>query len=329
MIGIQLDLNGNTSETRSSERSSRSRPKVVQTIVAADPARCRIWSLHSRLGENITASTCSDEIESFKSQGQLVPALGRRLVGDPDHDFELIYGARRLFVARHLNVPIQIDVREVDDRDGIIAMDIENRLRKDISPYERGLSYAKWLRTKYFESQDDIAQALHVSPSQISRLLRLAKLPAVVVDAFRDPADICENWGLEIMDALDDPEKRPAVVRTARAMGGDAVRLPARDVYRKLLTAAVRGRKLKTESHDRVVLGFDGTPLFRIRYQTNSVALILPREDLKPDVLEEIELILSDVLQQFHPPAEFAPVHTGDLDLGEISSTPTLEIHAP
>jgi ParB-like chromosome segregation protein Spo0J len=67
-----------------------------------------------------------------------VPALGRPLHGDLEFDVEIIYGARRLFVARHLNMPLQVELREMSDREALVAMDIENRLRTDISPYERG-----------------------------------------------------------------------------------------------------------------------------------------------------------------------------------------------
>lgn len=269
----------------------------MRSIMPVDPFKCRVWKLHNRHEDTINEQTCKAEIEAFVEHGQFVPALGRRLRDDPDHEIELIYGARRLFVARHLKRPLLVEVREVSDRDAFVAMHMENRLREDISPYERGLGYAQWLRTGVFKSQIEIAQTLNVSASQVSRLLRLARLPAVVVDAFRNSEEISENWGLELMDALEDPKRRAATIRTARALSSDSPRLAGRNVHRKLLAPVGRGRKPKAEVHDLVVLGTSGAPLFRIRHQLKSIALILPAEKVPRSRLDRIEAALLAILK--------------------------------
>ena len=145
-------------------------------VVVVSPFRCRMWALHDRIEDYLNEQTCREEIESFAKHGQLVPVLGRLLRGDPTHDIELIYGARRLFVARHLNSSLIVKLCEVSDRQALVAMDIENRQRQDISPYERGTSYARWLRTGHFKSQEEICRTLQISPAQVSRLLRIARL---------------------------------------------------------------------------------------------------------------------------------------------------------
>src|SRR5262245_26075307 len=132
----------------------------MKTVVAVNPFDCRMWDLHDRLETQVTEESCKAEIESFSKHGQLIPVLGRPLTRDPTHKVELICGARRLFVARHINAPLLVDLREMSDREAIIAMDIENRQRADISAYERGLSYARWLRSGQFQSQDDLARQL-------------------------------------------------------------------------------------------------------------------------------------------------------------------------
>src|SRR4030088_270940 len=157
---------------------------MMPSVISVSPFRCRMWALHDRIDTYVNETTCKMEIDSFHRHGQLVPVLGRPVRGDPDYDMELIYGARRLFVARHINVALMVEVRDLSDRDAIVAMDIENRQRKDVSPLERGLSYARWLRSGYFKSQDDIAQNLKISSSQVSRMLKLARLPSAIVGAF-------------------------------------------------------------------------------------------------------------------------------------------------
>jgi ParB family chromosome partitioning protein len=257
-----------------------------------------MWAMHDRLDVTVSEATCRTEIDSFKRHGQLVPVLGRSVRGDPMYDIELIYGARRLFVARHINKPLLVELRDdISDRDALVAMDIENRQRVDISPYERGQSYARWLREGHFQSQDDISRALKVSASQVSRLLKLARLPSVIVSAFDTPVDICEGWGLELLDALSNPSRRDQTIRKARLIGSSAVRPPAREVYRQLLSAAAQGRKVKPKYHDEIVKDATGAPLFRIRHQTNAVALFVPIEKVSARGLENIRRSIAAILQ--------------------------------
>lgn len=218
----------------------------MQSIIVVNPFRCRMWALHDRIEDQITEEACRAEIESFSSHGQLVPVLGRPLRADPDHDVELIYGARRLFVAKHLNKSLIVELRELSDKEAIIAMDIENRQRSDISAYERGLSYTRLLRGKHLTSQDELARTLNVSRAQVSRLLKLARLPSVIVNAFESVAAIPEAWGLDLVDRWQDPDRQRPIAKRAREIAMKSPRPPAGDVYRELLTAAVQGRKVRS-----------------------------------------------------------------------------------
>lgn len=271
--------------------------RLSGVTVEIDPFRCRMWSLHDRLEEHIQESTCKAEIQSFQEHGQLLPVLGRRLRGDPQFDVELIYGARRLFVARTINKPLLVKLREMSDRDAIIAMDMENRQRKDISAYERGLSYARWLRTGKFQSQEELSQVLGVSASQVSRLLKLGRVPSVVIGAFSNALEIREEWGLELAQALDDPDKRDRIIRGARAVRKSTTPLPARDVYRRLMAASVTGRKPKRHSHDQVIKEDDGAPLFRIRHYRDAIALLLPIRRVSAEKLDVIQRALTQILR--------------------------------
>lgn len=299
----------------------------MKSVVAMNPFRCRVWQLHDRLEDYITEVTCRNEIASFLKHGQLIPVLGRRLSGTHDCDVELIYGARRLFVARHLNKPLLVDLREeLSDRDAVIALDIENQQRRDVSPYERGMCYARWLRAGQFSSQEDIARTLGIARSQVSRLLKLARLPSVIVGAFASGLDICEQWGMDLVDAVEDPRRRAAVIQAARAIGVGASRPPASDIYRMLLAAAGRGRKPKPSAHDQVIKADNGVPLFRVRQQRTSVALILPLELVTKAAMEDIQHTVAVILENHVrlKQLRFRPVPgtssdgelCGDLDVG-------------
>lgn len=268
------------------------------THTMMNPFDCRLWDLHDRLDDFVTAETCSSEIESFSRYGQLVPTLGRPLKNDPDHKVELIYGARRLFVARYLNMPLKVDLRPLSDREAIVAMDIENRQRKDICPYERGSSFLKWIHHGHFKSQDEIARALKISASQVSRLISLARLPTVIVEAFTDPAEMCEGWGLEIASALEDSEKRRAIIDSARSLIRRTPRLHGREVCQALLSAVSPGKKPRLKRRDEVVSSGKGIPLFRVQYRSRSIALQVPLSKLSKESVEQIRLALVRILDR-------------------------------
>lgn len=284
----------------------------MHSIVAVNPFRCRMWEFHDRLEEHIDAESCRAEIDSFKKHGQLVPALGRQLHGDPGFDVELIYGARRLFVARHLNTQLLVEIRKMSDLEAIVAIDIENRQRIDISPYERGLSFVQWLRAGYFDSQDDIARALQISASQVSRLMRLARLPSVILSAFGSPTTICEAWGRDLLDCLDDSSRRQATINAARALAKMEPRLEPREVHRQLLLAA-QGRKARRLARDEVVKDEFQRPLFRIRRGSRSVAFMIQIDQVTPPVLEEMRQAVANVLRRAGPRAQEMP-GAGDLN---------------
>src|SRR5215831_15072621 len=87
----------------------------METIISVDPSKCRLWSLHDRFESEINEASCKEEIESFRTYGQLLPALGRRILDDPKIEVELICGARRLFAARHLKMTLRVELREFTD----------------------------------------------------------------------------------------------------------------------------------------------------------------------------------------------------------------------
>lgn len=270
---------------------------VLESTVLVDPFKCRMWPFHDRLDEYLTEEGCRDEIQAFSKYGQLIPVLGRRLAHDPNAEVELIYGARRLFIARHLNIHLVVKIRDISDRDGLIAMDVENRHRKDVSPYERGLSYSRWIRGGQFNSQEGLAKTLHVSPSQVSRLLKLATLPSVVLSAFESPLDIAEGWGVELANAWQDPVRREILAQRAREITRVHPRLRPRQVYERLLSTSGRKPRFRALLSQDVVRAPNGKPLFRVSKQGNHVVLALPSSLASNAILDEIKHSISNILQ--------------------------------
>jgi len=184
----------------------------------------------------------------------------------------LIYGSRRLFVARHLNIPLLVEVKDLSDHDEIVALDIDDRQRKDLSPYERGRSYGAWIRSRLVNSQDELSRVLKVSPSPVSRLLRLAQLPAVLVSAFTSPLDICVSWGRRRMEMWEEPTKRAAVTSAARRLAEESPRPPAAAIYQRLITCADGSTRTKRAApRDQVIRDDGNVALFRVQVSRNSL----------------------------------------------------------
>ena len=259
-----------------------------------------MWEQHGRMEEYITEVSCKDEIQSMQEHGQIVPAIGRRLPSGSTHDVEIICGARRLFAARHLNIEIAVEMRELNDREGIVLFDIENRQRRDWSAYERGRSFAGWLSAGHFESQEVLARSLRISASQVSRLLKIAKLPAVVVAAFAEPAQICEMWGIELYDACENPKSRSRIIERARVLTARTTVLSAREIFDQLRLDG-RSRGPRQNHRQEIVLGRYGQALFRIKHQDASVSVTIAKQHMPPAALDRIKEAIAEILQDASP----------------------------
>lgn len=244
-----------------------------RSFATVDPYRCRVWALNSRIEEHVTVTSCQAEIESFSRDGQLIPIIGRS-VRDPEFDIEVICGARRVFIARHLKIPLRVELRDLTDRQAAVAVEAENSLRKKASPYERGLWLAKLLQQTVYRSQDEMARELCITPTQVTRLLKFTELPAFVINAFSSPHDILESWAVELHKAWSD-ERRKLLTERGRVLEKKVPRPPAVAVYEMLMAA--RGQTVRRRrAMSRVVKSPTGEPLLRMERQRHEVVLRIP-----------------------------------------------------
>lgn len=202
----------------SHELAKGERVKKVQYMVS--PERCRLWEKHNRIYKLLNEDRCADLIEGFKSMGkQEFPAIVRRIEGDEHFDYEVVCGARRHWTASYLGWKLLIEVRELDDEQAFRLADIENRDREDISDYERALDYSEALKT-YYSSQKQMAERLEVSVDWLSRFLALAKLPAEIVNAYRDITEIRVQHYRDLAKGLKDARSKQRILAKAEELHG-------------------------------------------------------------------------------------------------------------
>jgi ParB family chromosome partitioning protein len=252
---------------------------VARAIEQVDPARCRLWSEHNRDYAKLDETRCADLIESFKAQGrQEVPAIVRRVRGDPDFDFEVICGARRHWTVSWLrghnytDFRFLVEVRDLTDEEAFRISDLENRAREDLSDIERARDYLKALGRHYGGRQKDMAERLKVSEAWLSRYLDLARLPADLLAAFDDPHELKIKHVTQLKPLLKPADRERRVLAEAAVVTkgkGEGTPLKPQDVIRRLAAAADPPKKSGSpkksgQASAEVISSPTGQPLFRV-----------------------------------------------------------------
>lgn len=204
------------------------------TQLLLDPARVRVWPGNARAYDHLTEDNCSELIDSIIAEGgQKVPAVVRRVEGDPAHDYEVIAGTRRHWSIAWLRAhsyPEMLFVAQVaslDDEAAFRLADLENRARKDVSDLERARNYADALRNHYGNHRTRMAERLKLSPGWLTKMLRVAALPDAVIAAFASPADVQLKPAYPLAQALDDKDDARAIVSMAKQITREQVALRA------------------------------------------------------------------------------------------------------
>lgn len=296
-------------ENRLSELAGGGAVTRLQELV--DPARCRIWDGHNRDYAALDDAACADLIESFKAQRrQEIPAIVRRVVDDPAHDFEVICGARRHWTVSWLRAHdfpdfrFLIEPRELTDEEAFRLADLENRSRQDLSDFERAADYARAVERYYEGSQQRMAERLEVSLSWLNRYLELARLPAEVIASFGAARIIGISHAGKLAPVLRVPVTRDRVLaaaegiakeQSALAAGGQPYLPPATVTARLLATAAARAKPAPKGQF--LVQAQDGTTLARaVKVRGGGLAITVPA--LKRDNRDAIVAAITDLVEQ-------------------------------
>ena len=208
---------------------------------SVDPAVCRMWDGHNRDYAALSEHACADLIESLRAQGrQEMPAIVRRVHGDPVIRYEVVCGARRHWSVTWLRAhdypdfKFVVEPRELTDEEAFRVADLENRSREDLSDYERASDYARAVDRYYGGSQQRMVERLQVSKSWLSRYLELARLPKEVLACFPTPHAVGISHAAALGPRLSSPKDRAAVLSIAATLAAER------------LDRAARGQPLRT-----------------------------------------------------------------------------------
>ena len=147
--------------------------------------------------------------KSVAAHGQETPIRVRPLKDALPFEFEIISGHRRhaaclaLDASTNKGFPILaiVDAAAADTRELVLKMYRENADREDLSPYESGSMFKRWLEAEIFPTQEAISAATGQSKQNVGRYLALASLPDCILAAFRDPRRISLRWSSDLTGA--------------------------------------------------------------------------------------------------------------------------------
>ena len=175
---------------------------------------------------------------------------------DSSAEFEIVYGHRRHRACLELGLPVLAVVEDLSEQQLFEQMERENRARKDLSAWEQGAMYARAIDAGLYPSNRQLALAIGRDLGDVGKALALARLPAVVIEAFRSPLDLQFRWAKPLSDTQQrDPDGLLARAKALKARAGD--RSP-RAVFEALVTAVDQGVGRSNPPPDIVVKGKGG-----------------------------------------------------------------------
>ncbi|VDC33665.1 plasmid partitioning protein RepB [Pseudogemmobacter humi] len=182
--------------------------------------------LEDRLDED--AEGLAELAESMRVYGQQVPVLLRHAPG-AEGRYEVVYGRRRVAALKLAGLPVKAMLRDLTDRDLMIAQGQENALRKDLSFIEKA-NFARQMRDNGFE-RAVICDALAVDKTVISRMLTVADaIPLPLLHAIGAAPSVGRDRWLELVERL--PDRDPEAVLAA--VEGDSSDARFETLFRKL-----------------------------------------------------------------------------------------------
>jgi ParB family chromosome partitioning protein len=123
-------------------------------------------------------------VRSIQARGVLEPILVRPVNGK----YELVAGERRLRASQRIGMKeIPAIVVNLTDKESLEVALIENLQREDLSPVDEARAY-QILVEEFERTHDQIAEQVGKDRSTVSNLIRLLKLPEIVLDALASGA---------------------------------------------------------------------------------------------------------------------------------------------
>ena len=247
----------------------------ARSVIELDPHSIEAAGMSDRLETDADAD--GSLRNSIAEYGQQVPVLVRP---HPlkEGRYQIVYGRRRVLAMCDLGQPVKALIRDLDDRELVLAQGQENTARRDLSFIEK-VNFARQLQDAGYDRKV-ICDALSVDKTLISRMLSVADRlsPELIAGIGAAPSVGRDRW-LALVDLVEATETDPgtllAMVTLNTASDRSDDRFQAAWGY--LAGVLARRKALPDESvrEAQRLYTKDGVPIGQARYDQNFCTLKL------------------------------------------------------
>lgn len=229
-----VELEGRLSEAVT-ELSAWDGAKATRLL---DPHLIRRSDFANRHESSFQSRSFEDLKREIKEAGGNIQPIKVRAIANSGEGprYEIVFGHRRHEACLQLGFQVLVFVDNLDDRALFEEMERENRERADLSAWEQGVMYARALDRGLYPSLRQMAAAIGVDATNLSKALVLARLPDAVLRAFASPLDLQFRWSTAFKAAL---ERDPAVVESRAAeIAMNRGSMSAKDIFARLTSTS-------------------------------------------------------------------------------------------
>jgi len=174
-------------------------------LLPLDPKKIRATEFRNRHDRSLLADDpkFGELVKSLRVNGQENPIRVRPVKNALPFEFEIVSGHRRHAACLALDAETKggftilaiVDAGAAEARDLVLKMYRENEERHDLSAFEKGRMFVRWLEASLYENQRELAAAVGLGEAAAAKYLAVATLPAPILSAFRDERTIPMSWG--------------------------------------------------------------------------------------------------------------------------------------
>jgi len=210
-----------------------------ETVVELDPATIDASFVRDRMEDD--EQEFADLLNAIRERGQDSPILVRPHPSQSGR-YMAVFGHRRIRVARELGRPVRAVVKDIKDRDHVVAQGQENTARANLSFIEKALFAGELARLSYDNDNTIVLAALSVEKATLSKMLAVASMPGDLLQIIGAAKGIGRDRWYELKMLLD----KPANLTLAREfVDTDEFKgLSGDDRFNRLLATLKGGRKV-------------------------------------------------------------------------------------
>lgn len=184
-----------------------------QTIVELEPELIEPSFVRDRRAED--EGEFSELLAAVRDRGQDSPILVRPHPKDAGR-YMVVFGHRRLRAAKTLGRKVRAVIKEMADRDHVLALGQENSARANVPFIERALFASDLARLRYDDDSSTILSALSIDRTTLSKMLSVASLPAAILEAIGEAKGVGRNRWYELKLLLDNPANQERALEAIR-----------------------------------------------------------------------------------------------------------------